>query len=313
VVGLIIGLLVGLLMGFVVGTRARKMVAALKAAAQAMKNMMSKSSAAAAAAADGAAEPEEDEEEEEDANLNQIDPFLNNEIVPGLDDHADIAINPIVLYKIKIAKEEARKELRRAQLIADGYDPDAMDEDMANAAAGAAGAVKKNALLTLIEAGARVTALAASANAETQAREERKRALRTVDAYLSKTLEVDTTKTDGRLSKASNTAGSKAMNALQIANLSASMRAGGEKEARDTQLLTTAKDAREQLREFQRLTPLAVQVEQERNSQKTVERRGGALPTSHEDIAAGLAKLEQELEGEESEEGEEDDDEDLEA
>ena len=53
--------------------------------------------------------------------------------------------------------------------MADGYDPDAMDE-MEQAAAGDTGGVKQNALATLVNAGARVTPMAASQSADAMAK-----------------------------------------------------------------------------------------------------------------------------------------------
>ena len=103
----------------------------------------------------------------------------------------ETVFNPIMMYKLKLAKEEARKEKIRAQLIADGYDPDAMDADDAAAVAGGAGAVRNNALFTLISAGARVTPISASQSAEAAAREDKKRQLRNIDSYLAKNMEAD--------------------------------------------------------------------------------------------------------------------------
>ena len=111
--------------------------------------------------------------------------------IPGLDDHLETIFNPIVMYKIKVAKEEARKEKMRAQLIQDGYDPDLMDDDDANAVAPA---IRQNALSTLISVGARVTPMGSSQSAEAAAREDKKRQLRNIDTYLAKNMEAETTR-----------------------------------------------------------------------------------------------------------------------
>jgi len=244
VIGIVIGLIIGLIIGFVAGARARKLAAALAALKQAFKPM-------AHATDDGEMDDALKEDEDELAALDDVDDFLNNDNIPGLDDHAELEFNPIINYKIKLAKEEQRKEKRRAQLIADGYDPDEMDESEAAAAAGSAGAVKQNALATLIAAGARVTPMAASQNAEAQQREERRRAVRTVDTFLSKSYDVDVT----RLAVMHKSGQKKQRTALEVAKLSQTERAGAGFEKRAIKAIQVAKDARTQFREIQKTRP----------------------------------------------------------
>ena len=42
-----------------------------------------------------------------------VNDFLDMDQIPGLDDHADIEINPIIFYQIKLQKEEERRMKRR--------------------------------------------------------------------------------------------------------------------------------------------------------------------------------------------------------
>ena len=81
-------------------------------------------------------EAEEDEEEEEKV-VDILDRYLSTDVDYGLDDHADVVRNPILMYQVKLAKEAERLEKRRAALIAEGFDEDEvggppsviMDED----------------------------------------------------------------------------------------------------------------------------------------------------------------------------------------
>lgn len=200
-----------------------------------------------AGAAENAAENEEDGE---DASLNDLDDFINNDNVPGLDDHPDLEFSPVFMYKIKVAKEEARKEMRRQQLLTEGYDPDQMDE--ADASAAAVGSTKQNALATLIEAGARVTPIAASQGAEAKVREDRRRQIKTIETYLNKNLELDTTKKSLQDQKtAYSSKGKKYLSALDAARLTTIKRAGNSSDERSLTVATTyAKAGRNQLRDL---------------------------------------------------------------
>lgn len=102
-------------------------------------------------------------------------------------------MSPIVMYQIKKSKEEALKQNRIAQLAAEGLDEDEIAERMARGDMGGGEAVaggRPNALATLIAQGARVTATSNSGNQDAIQRIERRRMQRTVDVYLTKSLEV---------------------------------------------------------------------------------------------------------------------------
>ena len=255
IIGLIIGLVVGFLLGFLLGTRAKQLAQSLLMMPSALKTLL-KSLAPWKSDFQKEDEGEADDtvegDEELDAELN-VDNFLNNEQLPGLDDHPEVNFNPIILYKVKQSQEEVRKEKRRAQLIADGFDPDAMDEyELANAITSAP-QTKANPLNLLIELGARVTAVRGGRNQEAIEREDRRRQLKTIDTFLSKHLDADVTRVTAK-SKDSAAAGGdkKKMSALDVAKHPVA------ENARDVQYKTSfgaAKWGREQLREIQRVNP----------------------------------------------------------
>ena len=122
-----------LVLGFIIGTRGRKMMQALAALAAAAKMMLQGQSTAAPGAPDaGAADDlDEDEEDEKKGEEISIDDFLSRE--PGLDLHPELEINPIMMYHIKIAKEEARKEMAVKAFQAEGLTDEEIAERMAMA------------------------------------------------------------------------------------------------------------------------------------------------------------------------------------
>jgi len=262
------------------------MAEALRAIKESLKSM-------AQAAAD---EGEEDAEREDEAAaaqaLEDVDDFLNSDQIPGMDDHAELEFNPIINYKIKIAKEEARKEQRRAQLIAEGYDPDEMGDEHAMAAVGGG---KQNALATLVAVGARVKPMAGAMNAEAVAREDRRRTLRTIDAYLAKTYEADV----ARVATQPKPGAAKKLSALDAAKISETKRAGADVDARFEGIINVVKHARTQLRDINTKRPLEVHQ---------VTRSSGIDASDIKDIQAEMAALAAELEA-----GGDDDDDDLEA
>jgi hypothetical protein len=312
--------------GFLVGARAKQLMAALQMAPSALKSLL-KSMATTPEDSNGAEDAQGDQEEE--LEVKDIHDFLDTDAIPGLDDHADLIFNPIVMYKIKVAKDEARKEKRRQQLIADGYDPDAMDEDEANAAAGGAGAIRQNALATLVEHGARVTPVSGGLSAEAAAREERKRQIRTIDSYLARSMDLDVARVPVAHRKAATLGTRKYTSALDMARITSIKRAGGDTDARWGRVLTVAKSARNQLREIKRtkphlLGPKPTRLTAKRKSLKGEEPLGfekGGEEEEEEDsdddgepqrrgarnLAAELSTLTQEMLDASSEEGEEGD------
>ena len=96
VAGLIVGLFIG---GFDKIWRFLKRLAA--AAAQ---------EAAAAKGGDDDDQGLDDDDDEADKLPDVLESALITEVEPGLDDHADLVLNPIVLYQMRRLKEEARRK-----------------------------------------------------------------------------------------------------------------------------------------------------------------------------------------------------------
>jgi len=302
--GLIIGIVVGFLIGFITGARAKQLIQATKLTATALKTII-KSMAPSKEDDKGAAEEAAGEEAEEEGNVPSVDDFMNNDNVPGLDDHPDLEFSPVFLYKVKVAKEEARREKRRQQLLTEGYDPDQMDEAAAEGMAG--GGQRQNALATLIQAGARVKPVGGGQSAEAALREDRRRQIKTIETYMTKNLELDTQRVSLAQKKvAASSKGKKYLSALDAARLTTVKRAGTDTEARTAHATTYAKAGRHQLREILSSKP---QMFADLFKEEVVRR--GAATTLTDDkggrmTAADLAGL---LEGEdgEGEEGEEGD------
>ena len=248
IIGLLIGLVIGFVLGFITGARAKQLLNAAKLAPSALKTILK--SLGVAPPEPGAAEEAANEDVAIEDPVQSIDDFINSDAVPGLDDHPDLEFSPVFMYKVKVAKEEARREKRRQQLLTEGYDPDQMDDEDAQAAA--AGGDKKNALATLIEAGARVTPLVASQGAEAKLREDRRRQIKTIETYLNKNMELDVTKSSLHERKtAASSKGKKYLSALDAARLTTVKRAGSEAEERALLIATVyAKGGRNQLREL---------------------------------------------------------------
>jgi len=311
--GLIIGLVLGFLIGFITGARAKQLIAATKLTATALKTIIK---SLAPEDDKGAAEEAATEEQETDENVTSVDDFMNNDHVPGLDDHPDLEFSPIFLYKVKVAKEEARREKRRQQLLTEGYDPDQMDEAEAEGMAG--GGQRQNALATLIQAGARVKPVGGGQSAEAALREDRRRQIKTIETYMSKNLELDTQRVS--LAQKKNTASSKGkkyLSALDAARMTTVKRAGGDTDERTLQAVTYAKAGRNQLRDIKASKP---QMFANLFTEEVVRRKAvdGDLQTGGKpgermtagDLAALLANEDLEDGGEEGEEGEFDDDDD---
>jgi hypothetical protein len=201
--GMPMGVLIGvalacLLLGFVVGTRGRRMLAAVravasaiaKALAAAMQGQQAESSDAGADAGDNDVEADEGEETKMDLDLND---FLS--IEPGLDLHPELEMNPVIMWQLKLAKEEARHDQVIKALQAEGLDEDEINARLMNAEMGGGGGahIKQSALQVLVENGARTTSTAQGKNAEQAAMDNLRRQRRNVDVFLAKQYGVDTT------------------------------------------------------------------------------------------------------------------------
>ena len=168
-------------LGFLVGTRAKQIIAAAKKSAKALVTLKELLKAGADEQ-DGADDNEaEEDEEEEEKVVDILDRYLSTDVDYGLDDHADVVRNPILMYQVKLAKEAERLEKRRAALIAEGFDEDEVDRILEAEARGdfvgvGRSGAKMNPLALLISVGARAKPLAGGGGAEAAAADERRRA-----------------------------------------------------------------------------------------------------------------------------------------
>ena len=115
--------LFAMVVGFLLGTRAKQIVNAVKVSGKALISLKELLMAGAAPAEDdGQADAVDDPDENEPEPAELVDKFLSTEQTYGLDDHADLIRNPVLMYQVNLAKKAARREMRKQQLIADGMD-----------------------------------------------------------------------------------------------------------------------------------------------------------------------------------------------
>jgi len=243
-------------LGFLLGTRARQLLASAKLILQAFKYMRGiKIPADDGADDDGAKDGDDDMDQEDESGSDLLEAFLTTDAEALLDDHQDMTINPVLMYQIRVAadrrKEEQRNMERRKALEAEGLDAAAIEQqllEMAESGAMPSGAVaqKACALNVLIEAGARVTALASSGGAEAAVKEERKRQQRSVEFYLrGRDVAVEKDK-----AKTRNAKGMHLKTASEVARDSEHARVGGSTFERAVRNLPIAKAGRNILRDY---------------------------------------------------------------
>ena len=241
-------LVVGLILGFFIGARSRQIVAKIKNVGKAMVSLSSlfKSAEAggldsAEAMKDGEDDEKETEEEGKEAELKDfLDEFLQLEETPGLDDHVDLEINPVIMHNIKKAKEAQRIQQQRAALAAEGLTEDEIETRLNDGDAPKIGGGKPKALSFLISLGARVEASRGAASEEAKKKEEMRRKQRNIKVFLSQTLNVDTaTKAAGESAK-----GGRLKNALEVAKDTKLHPVGGTTMRRSLAAKTQAKSAR---------------------------------------------------------------------
>ena len=189
----IVFLIVGLALGFLIGTRAKQLLAAIIVAPKAAATLAKTASAARQPPAPAAGDETTDmellrPEEEEEAMGALVESFLNGNHAPGLDDHAQVQFNPIIMYRMKRVKEQQRIEREMKKRAESGEDSNPEDNS------GDIVSYAKQSINVLIAAGARFSSLG-NVNAAAQQQQERRRQLKSVEAYLAKQLEVDATRT----------------------------------------------------------------------------------------------------------------------
>jgi len=200
-------LVVGLLIGFLIGVRSKQIAAALAKAAKAILSLPSllKIKAADAGAGldnaeamkDGEDEPDEEEMKNKDAEENFED-FLQTGELPGLEDHVDLEVNPVIMYNIKKAKDAQQQQVRRESLAAEGLTEDEIETKLLGGGAADAAGAKPNALAVLIAMGARVEPVKGGQSEDNVKRNEMRRKQRNINAFLSKTLDINTSITPNK-------------------------------------------------------------------------------------------------------------------
>ena len=299
---MIIAAVGGLLVGFFIGTRARQLAvlaASVKKLAQAVRSFTIKIPKADDEGDKGDDDGDDMEKEGDDSQVLDISDFLSSTST-ALDDHPDMTLNPILMYQIGKAKQEAREKKRIAMLANEGLTEEEIGERLlGNGAMGDGTQFRQNALAVLISAGARVIPISASGTDDTAAANERRRLQRTVEQYLKKDLEIDTSKTAVSSTRAPQ--GGRIKSAHDVAAETALVPHGGNHTKRIDSNLRVAKDARNIFREW-KAQQLARGVQEvdvsdsdgEPAEIETKERRGGGVVDAND-----LALLRMEFEGEE--------------
>ena len=229
IIWIIITAIVCLLVGFLIGTRARQIAASAKTLTSAFLHFSFKIPEGEASIIgkqdddNGGEDDEKEEAEEGNANVDELDAFIQPADTDStLQDHPDLTVNPVMTYKIKRAKDEARAMQRRLALIAEGFDEKEVDERMEieGAGGGGGGGGKQNALATLIAVGANVEGKRGGASEENALLQERRRLQRNVDAYLKTSEGIEKFKGDAKPSgagKARDATGGRIKTASEVA------------------------------------------------------------------------------------------------
>ena len=291
IVMLIIGLTVGLVVGFTIGRFGPKLWEMLKKLCAKLAN---KPKPESPDAGDSAAVNDDEDEIGNDEKEELIDKFMDVSQNPGIDDNPDIGFNPVWEYKIKQQKELDRLEFMRKRAEEEGLD---MDEDMAGG--GGAPGGSKNALATLIEAGARVTSVMNADNAAAQAAKDARRKMKNIETYLIKQMDIEVSTV--KREKGKRMEQNRKLTAYEMAMESAA-KAGVEERARLG--LTSAKFSRLQLKEILRRRPELNKEPEDDDSRNTKVTRKAGLAA--DDLAAlQLMNFEDDL-GEEGDDEEKD-------
>jgi hypothetical protein len=237
----------GLLIGYAWGKRKAIMDMIKKAL---NKAAMAKELKAAMSNQDDDKEDEEDEEKERENELNDmLNEFFSKQSAPGLDDHPQAVINPIMMLQIRKKKEEVRREMMYEKLLAaqnydDGYleslTPQQRSElaesllqaegggrSMTGGVGSVEGKVRKwgatvNSTRILVDAGASFVPGANASdnqlNVEEKLSMDLRDKLKQIDTFLVKHHEVDVDKVAAATAKKRTKDGGRLKDALTVAN-----------------------------------------------------------------------------------------------
>jgi len=281
---LMVGLLLGIVIGFFLGTRARQLTASLKHLGQAMRSFTIK--IPKPEEGDKGDDDGDEVDKEDDHNTDDILDYLSF-TASGLDDHPDVVLNPILMFQIGKAKQQAREKKRLEMLANEGLTEEEIADALlqGHAAKGDGTQFRQNALACLINAGARVLPVSSSGSAETAAANDRRRLQRSIDTYLKKDLEIDTSKV---AANARAPQGGRSKTPFDVANETALVPYGGESMRRVNNNPRVAQQARNIFREWKALQKARgieeIEVEDsdgeiEKNDESTQQhgRRGAAI------------------------------------
>jgi hypothetical protein len=206
---------------------------------------------------DGANDDEKDEDDDDTPAALELDDMLQPcDTDPILAEHPDVLLNPVMLYHIKRAKDEARVAQRRQSLSIEGLTDDEIDRQMhAEDNGGGGGGGKMNALALLISVGARVEPSAGGNSAEAAAMQARKRMQRNVDAFLQRHAGIAKYQppvVNSRRSARHASMGARRQAASEVALSTANIPHGGEQRQRELHEAARAKLSRRLMRVWEK-------------------------------------------------------------
>lgn len=287
-------LLVGILIGFLIGTRGRQIAASAKAIAMNWPSIPSLR-IPPREEDEGKDEAEALGDEKEDDTADILEGFMARTMEPGLDDHPDLELNPVIMYQVREAKAAKRVEMMRAALREEGLTEEEIEDRMYLASIGgggnATGTGRPSAFQVLIDAGARVTSASDKA-ADAALVEERKRQVRTIDVFLSKERGIDTTKDPGTVAQKSREldpkkAGERPKTAYQVAHESRGN--ARDMQWRTSEMVGVAKRGRNQMRAQK--SKIKYVYKKEKKDPKQAKR--GAMELKAEDLASIASEFEE--------------------
>ena len=308
-------LFVGICLGFLMGTRGRQLANSAKSLTMNLPKAFSFRIPIKPPADDeGKDDAENLGEEEEQRPEDIMEEFLSRAPIPGMDDHPELELNPVIMYQIKQAKAAKRAQMVREALRADGMTDEEIEERLESGMTGNAGNAggKPSAFQILIDAGARVTPGANNMGSDQALIQERKRQVRTIDTFLSKERNIDISKETVVRSQRlldSKTAGGAVMGPLQMALSTRTNPIGGSRINRTRQQVDVAKRGRNLLRRQKGKVTYVYKKEPKAKKKKAPKEHRGGMALDVSDLAAIAAEFEgEELEalGEEGADGEED-------